>query len=94
LHVARYNTTAYVPAPPGGIHNYILPKPELYNLETDPDESYDVAPEHPQIVAQIQGQIADMIKSFPEEVQKAYAESQERKVNPATPVGAWPRPAE
>jgi arylsulfatase len=94
LHVARYNTAAYVPAPPGGIHNYILPKPELYNLETDPDESYDVAPEHPQIVAQIQGQIADMIKSFPEEVQKAYAESQERKVNPATPVGAWPRPAE
>jgi arylsulfatase len=93
LHVARYNTTAYVPAPPGGIHNYILPKPELYNLETDPDESYDVAPTHPQIVAQIQGQIADMMKTFPEDVRKAYAESQERKVDPATPVGAWPRPA-
>ena len=93
LHVARYNTTAYVPAPPGGIHNYILPKPELYNLETDPDESYDVAPEHPQIVAKIQGEIAGMIKTFPDEVQKAYAESQERKVHPMTPVGAWPRPA-
>jgi len=93
LHVARYNTAAYVPAPPGGILNYILPRPELYNLETDPDESYDVAPEHPQIVAQIQGQISEMIKTFPEEVQKAYADSQARKVNPATPVGAWPRPA-
>jgi arylsulfatase A len=93
LHVARYNTTAYVPAPPGGVHNYVLPRPELYNLEADPDESYDVAPENPNIVAKMQSQIAEMMKTFPEEVRNAYAESAQRKVNPATPVGAWPRPA-
>ena len=45
-------------------------KPELYNLANDPDESYDVAAENPQIVAQIQDEIAAMLKSFPEEVQK------------------------
>jgi arylsulfatase len=93
LHIARYNTEAYVPAPPGGVHNYVLPRPELYNLELDPDESYDVAPENPKIVAHIQAEISDMIKTFPDEVQKAWAETMNRKASPATPVGAWPRPA-
>jgi arylsulfatase A len=92
LHVARHNTAAYVPAPPGGIHNYVLPKPELYNLAVDPDESYDVAPENPEVVARMQGRIAAMIATFPEPVQRAYAESKARTVDPKTPVGAWPRP--
>jgi arylsulfatase A len=93
LHVARFNTAAYVPAPVGGVHNFILPHPELYNLASDPDESYDVAPSHPEIIAKMQAKIAEMLISFPEEVQKAYAESKARPVDPATPIGAWPRPA-
>jgi arylsulfatase len=93
LHVARYNTAPYVPAPRGGVQNYILPHPELYDLSSDPDESYDVAAEHPDIVAKISDKVADMMKGFPEEVQRAYAEAQQRKVSPATPAGAWPRPA-
>ncbi|MGD0577587.1 MAG: sulfatase [Bryobacteraceae bacterium] len=92
LHIARHNTAAYAPAPPGGRFSYLLPKPELYNLATDPDESYDVAPENPRIVAQIQARIAEMIKGFPEPVRKAYAEAQARKVNPATPAGSYPQP--
>jgi arylsulfatase A len=92
LHVARYNTAPYVPAPPGGVKNYVLPRPELYDLEADPDESYDVAPAHPEIVEKMEHTITGMIRSFPQEVQDAYAESKARKVNPATPVGAWPRP--
>jgi arylsulfatase A len=92
LHVARHNTAAYVPAPPGGIHNYVLPKPELYNLAVDPDESYDVAPENPEVVARMQSRIAAMIATFPEPVQRAYAESKARAADPKTPVGAWPRP--
>ena len=71
-----------------------MPRPELYDLATDPDESYDVAPENSQIVAQLQARIAEMLSGFPEPVQKAYAEAQARKVNPATPAGAYPRPAE
>ncbi|HXE11715.1 MAG TPA: sulfatase [Bryobacteraceae bacterium] len=93
LHVARYNTAPYVPAPREGVQNYILPHPELYDLSTDPDESYDIAAEHPDIVAKISGEVADMMKGFPEEVQRAYAESKQRKLNPATPAGAWARPA-
>jgi arylsulfatase A len=92
LHVARHNTAAYTPAPAGGRHNFILPRPELYNLATDPDESYDVAAENPQIVAQIQTKIAEMMKSFPAEVQQAYADSQKRKADPAVPAGAYPKP--
>jgi len=93
LHVARHNTAAYTPAPPGGRHSYILPKPELYNLATDPDESYDVAAENPQVVAQIQTKIGEMLRGFPEPVQAAWTEAQLRKVNPNMSTGSYPSPA-
>jgi arylsulfatase len=92
LHVARHNTAAYAPAPPGGRRSYMLPKPELYNLANDTDESYDVAAENPQIVAQIQGKIAEMLRGFPEPVQKAWAEAKAHEVNPNMPAGAYPSP--
>ncbi len=92
LHVARHNSSTYSAAPEGGRRNYVLPKPELYNLELDPQESYDVAPEHPEVVAKIQGRIEALIAGFPEPVKQAYAESKARPVNPETPVGARPRP--
>ncbi len=93
LHVARHNTAAYTPAPPDGRHSFLLPKPELYDLANDPDESYDVAAENPAIVEQIRAKITAMIKDFPEPVQQAYAEARARAVNPATPTGAYPQPA-
>ena len=93
LHIARHNTAPYTPSPPGGRHSYLLPHPELYNLDDDPDESYDVAPERPEIVRRIQGQIAAMLKGFPEPVQRAFAEAKARKTDPGTPAGAYPRPA-
>jgi arylsulfatase A len=92
LHIARHNTAAYTPAPPGGRHSYLLPHPELYDLAADPDESYDVAAENPGIVTKIEAKIGEMIKTFPEPVQKAYADAQARKANPATPAGAYPQP--
>lgn len=92
LHVARYNTAPYVPAPPGGVHNFVLPKPELYDLARDPEESYDVAPEHPQIVRQILSKIDAMLATFPDPVKQSWAEAKQRRVDPKTPVGAWPRP--
>jgi arylsulfatase len=91
LHIARHNTAAYTPAPPGGRHSYLLPKPELYNLADDPDESYDVADANPKVVADLQARIEEMLRGFPPEVQQAYAEAQARKVNPNTPTGAYPR---
>src|SRR5690348_5483758 len=68
LHVSRYNDFAWSPDPIGGRLNLPLKNPELYNLELDPDESYNVAAEHPAIVAQIQSQIQQMLPSFPPEV--------------------------
>ena len=92
LHIARHNTAAYAPAPPGGRHNFTLARPELYNLAGDPDESYDVAVENPRVVAEIQHRIEVLLKSFPEPVKKAWAESQARKSDPDLPAGAYPRP--
>src|SRR4029077_1801298 len=86
LHIARHNTAAYTPAPQGGRHSYLLPRPELYNLANDPDESYDVAQENPEVVARMRAQIEEMLKGFPETVQKAYAETQARKAAPETPT--------
>jgi hypothetical protein len=92
LQVARHNSSTYSAAPAGGRHNYILPRPELYNLAEDPEESYDVAPSHPEIVAQIQARIEKLLDGFPEPVKEAYAESKARRVDPATPIGARIRP--
>jgi arylsulfatase A len=91
LHLARHNTAAYSPAPPGGRHSFLLPKPELYNLASDPDESYDVAAENPQVIAQMREKIDAMLTTFPEAVQKAWAETKARPTDPTTPTGAYPK---
>lgn len=90
LHIARHNTAAYSPAPSGGLHNFELAKPELYNLDSDPDESYDVASNHQEIVSKMQAQIDEAIRTFPEPVQRAYAESKARRSSSVMPAGAWP----
>jgi arylsulfatase A len=90
LHVARFNTAAYVPAPPGGVHNFTLPHPELYDLATDPDESYDVAPSHPAVVAEMLAQVDALMAGFPEPARKAYAATKARRTNPGTPIDGWP----
>jgi arylsulfatase A len=93
LHVARYNTLAYTPAPPGGRVNLPLPEPELYDLILDPDESYNVAPEHPDVVAEIRRRIERLIAGFPEEIRRDWEETKARRVAP-TPAGHVPRPAD
>ncbi len=92
LHIARHNSSTYSATPAGGRHNYVLIKPELYNLADDPQESYDVATEHPDIVAEIQKRVARLMEQFPEPVKTAYAESKARPYDPLTPTAARPRP--
>ena len=89
LHISRYNSMVYNPPPVDGRINLPLKHPELYNLLDDPDESYDVAPEHPEVVAKIQGRIDELIKTFPDEIQKAYAETMARSTRD-TPAAALP----
>jgi hypothetical protein len=43
-------------------------------------------------VAEIHAKIGEMLKTFPEAVQKAWNEQQQRRANPATPTGAYPQP--
>lgn len=82
LHFARYNTFAYSPAPVGGRLNFALPVPELYDLDADADESYDVAAENPAVVAEIQRRVARLLPTFPEEVQKAWSATHSRETAP------------
>ena len=91
LHFARYNTMAYNPAPAGGRINLPLHPPELYDLENDPEESYDVAAENPPVVEEIQGRVNRLLSTFPDEVRNAWTETQDRKTAP-TATGALPRP--
>lgn len=93
LHFARYNNMAYNPAPPGGRINLPLTQPELFDLESDPNESYDTAPGNPAVVADIRGRVEKMLAGFPKEVRDAWAETQGRKTAPI-PSGALPRVAQ
>ncbi len=77
----------------GPSQHILLPRPELYNLERDPAESYDAAIDHPEVVKEIQQDIEAMIPSFPPNVVKAYAELKANPGSPMTPPGAAPRPA-
>ncbi len=90
LHFARYNSFAYSPAPPGGRVNLTLPVSELYDLDADADESYDVAAENPAVVAEIKGRVERLLRGFPEEVQKAWAATQAKETRPGT-TGALPQ---
>jgi len=44
-------------------------------------------------LTKMQAKIGEMITTFPEPVQRAWADSKSRQADPSTPVGAWPRPA-
>ncbi|SRR5579884_3889605 len=89
LHLSRYNTYPWSPELAGGLVNLPLPAPELYNLQQDPDESYDVAADNPQVVAAIQNRIAALLPAFPTEVRAAWNATMAQKVV-ATPDGALP----
>lgn len=92
LHVARHNTAAYTPAPVAGRHSIMLPKPELYDLSNDPDESYDVAQKNPDVVKDMLSRIEKLLDGFPQQVKTAYDEAKQWKVSPTLPAGAYPQP--
>jgi arylsulfatase A len=91
LHVARYNSYPWVEAPSEGRVNLPLLKPELYNIESDPEESYECGEAHPEFVKDIQGRILTALASFPAQVQTAWAATQARQTQPFS-TGAVPAP--
>ena len=82
----------YNPVPQAGRISLPLAKPELYDLESDPGESYDVAAENQPVVAEIQSRIARLMAAMPEPIRQAHVEHMARKAI-AAPAGALPRPA-
>lgn len=53
--------------------------------------SYDVATENLEVVAEVRNRVERLLAGFLEPVQRAYAESHSRKVNPEMPTGSRPR---
>jgi arylsulfatase A-like enzyme len=93
LHVSRYNTGAWSPLPSGGKVNLPLPQPELYDLETDPQEAYDCASSHPDVVADIRSRILKLLPTFPQMVIDAWQDTMRRQVGDA-PDDGLPVPAD
>ena len=91
LHVSRGNVPAYTAEPKAGFFNLRLVHPELYNLETDPEEAQDLSGQHPDIVAALQRRIAELLPSFPPDVAAAWQDTQKRPVYGNEP-GDYPRP--
>ena len=89
LHVARNNTPAWAPAPVGGVINLPLPAPELYNMVADPGEASDCAAANPDIVSEISRKIAQLLPTFPIDVQNAWRTTVLQPVE-YTPTGALP----
>jgi arylsulfatase A len=78
IHVARWNIPRYTAAS-GQQKNLKLATPELYDMSLDPGESYDVAPQHVQLVNELKARIIAALRTFPEEIQRANADLLESK---------------
>jgi arylsulfatase A len=68
--------------------------PELYDLSEDPAESYDVAKQHPELIAEMTNDLESMMTTFPPNVVEAYATLKQHRGNISTPPGAAPRPTQ
>ncbi len=93
LHLSRYNTPAYTPMPKVGYYNLRLLNPELYDIESDPEEAEDVSSNHPDIVAYIRTRVEQMLPAMPAQVQAAWQDTQSRPVYP-NDAGSWPEPVQ
>ena len=89
LHVARPNAPPWTPEPKCGYQHLPLLKPELYDLESDPEESRDVADLHPEIVDRIRAGIDAQLPGMPEIVRQQWNNVMNTPVE-YTPCGAWP----
>jgi arylsulfatase A-like enzyme len=89
LHVARYNSDAFEPGPPEGRINLPLIHPELYDMENDPEESYDTAIDNPDVVAKIRTRINELLLTFPDVVRSYWRDTQRYPVE-ETPADALP----
>ena len=91
LRVAQNDGEIYINDHTQGRNNYLLAKPELYHLERDPCESYDVAKKFPEMVSQLHSELEREVRTFPRDIQDSYAALCKNVANLVTPPGATPR---
>jgi arylsulfatase A len=89
LHLTRYDQESYSVLSGHPQTNYALKNPELYDMDLDDDESYDVAPAHPDVVAKISKRVTELLAEFPANVQQAWTDTAKR-VNVEDRIGARP----
>ena len=73
IHVARWNIPRYTAAS-GQQKNLLLAKPELYDMNVDLGESYDVAAEQANVIKGLKSRIISALRTFPKEIQQANSE--------------------
>lgn len=93
LRFAQLTGEIYINDYTAGHESFWFLHPELYNLDADPGESYDVASLHPDVVQQINEDVSAQMKSMPPGVQDAFTQLQKNVASPRTQVGAAPIPA-
>lgn len=92
LRVAQSTGDIYINDHAGGPKiNYMLPRPELYNVRLDPCESYDVAGSNPDIVQRLRAEMDRRLETFPEETKSNWQDLQQRVADRGTPPGAAAR---
>lgn len=91
MRVAQNDGEIYIKDHTAGRNNFLLPKPNLYHLERDPCESYDVAKKYPEILKQLQAELARELRAFPEETRAMYSGRKKQLASVVTPPGAAPR---
>ncbi len=76
----------------GPKRHFLLPHPELYNLELDPAESYDAAVDYPEKVEELQQAVEALMPTFPANMRRADTELKADPGSPYTPAAAATRP--
>ena len=92
LRLAQLTGEIYINDYTAGRESFWLPNAELYNLEADPGESYDVANLHEVLVQEIREEVVAQMKTMPPEVQNAFAVLQKNVASPRTRIGETPIP--
>lgn len=73
IHVGRWNIPRYTAAS-GQQKSVRLATPELFDMNVDLSESYDVAAHQPAVVAELRARIITALRTFPQEIQQANSE--------------------
>lgn len=92
LRLAQLTGEIYINDYTAGRESFWLPNAELYNLDADPGESYNVASLHPDIVQGIKEDVFAQMKTMPPEVGDAFAKLQNNVASPRTRIGETPVP--